>query len=99
MVIVILSNINKTGFFSKLMCCVKQVTFFCMKCLIKRRPLFEKDILEKRCAVVKSYYWHMEKILLVEKIVMTHNTKYYVKSLKRNKVKSSDNGGLWKKKK
>ena len=30
---------------------------------------------------------------------MSHNANYYVKSLKRNKVKSSDIRGLWKKKK
>ena len=30
---------------------------------------------------------------------MSHNAKCYVKSLKRNKVKSSDIRGLWKKKK
>ena len=28
---------------------------------------------------------------------MSHNPKYYVKSLKTNKVKSSDLRGLWKK--
>ena len=33
----------------------------------------------------------MEKILLIEKISMPHNAKYYaVKSLKRKKVKSSE---------
>ena len=41
----------------------------------------------------------MEKILHIENIVMSHNTKYYVKCLKRNKVNSSDIKGLWKKKK
>ena len=30
---------------------------------------------------------------------MSHNAKYYVKSLKRNKLKSSDIKELWKKKK
>ena len=30
---------------------------------------------------------------------MSHNVKYYVKSLKINKVKLSDIRGLWKKKK
>ena len=30
---------------------------------------------------------------------MSHNANYYVKSLKRYKVKSSDIRGLWKKKK
>ena len=37
----------------------------------------------------------MEKILLIKKIIMPHNAKYYVvKSLKRKKVKSSDIRGL-----
>ena len=27
----------------------------------KKKALFQKDMLEKRCAVVKSYWWHMEK--------------------------------------
>ena len=40
----------------------------------------------------------MEKILLIEKITMSRNAKYF-KSLKRIKVKSSDIRGLWKKKK
>ena len=41
--------------FPKLTRRVYQVTFFCMKCPVKRRALFEKDMLEKHCAVVKSY--------------------------------------------
>ena len=36
----------------------------------------------------------MEIIVFIEKIIMSHNAKYYVKSLKRNKVKSSDIRGL-----
>ena len=40
----------------------------------------------------------MEKILLIEKITMSRNAKYF-KSLKRIKVKSSDIRGLGKKKK
>ena len=44
--------------------CVYQATFFCMKCPLQRRTLFQKDILEKRCAVVKTYRWHMEKIII-----------------------------------
>ena len=38
-------------------------------------------------------------LIFIEKIIMPHNSKYYVKSLKRNKVKLSDIRGLWKKKK
>ena len=50
----------KQVFFPKLICCVYLVTLFCMKCPIKRRALFlKKDMLEKRCAVVKSYWWYM----------------------------------------
>ena len=41
----------------------------------------------------------MEKVLLIESIAMSHNAKYYVKCLKRNKVHSSDIKGLWTKKK
>ena len=76
----------KKVLFSKLACCVYQVTFFCMKCPIKRRGLFEKTCLKK---VV--YTW---KKLFTEKIIMSHNAKYYVKSLK---VKSHIIG-LWMKK-
>ena len=42
--------------FSKPTRCVYQVNFSCMKCPINMRALFEKDMLEKRCAVVKSYW-------------------------------------------
>ena len=56
-------NKNKQVLFSKLICCLYQVTFFCMECPIKRRALFKKDMLEKYCAVVKSHWWHMEKII------------------------------------
>ena len=41
---------------------VYQVIFFCIKCPVRRRALFHKDMLEKHCAVVKSYWWHMENI-------------------------------------
>ena len=72
-----------------------QVTFLCMKCCpVKRRALFQKDMLEKHCAVVKSYQDTWEKPLYIEKIIMSRNTKYYIKSFKRNKVKLSDIRGL-----
>ena len=64
----------------------------------KKKALFQKDMLEKCWAVVKSYWWHMEKIIYGE-IIMSHSLKYYVKYLKRNEVKSSDIRELWKKKK
>ena len=86
----------KQVLFSKVTCCDCQVTFFCMKCPIKRRALFQKDMLEKLCAVIKSYRWHVEKIIYL----LRNNAKYRnVKSLKGNKVKWSDIRGLWKKKK
>ena len=66
---------------------------------ILRTPPCSQHLWETLCGVVKSYWCHIEKILFIEKIVMSHNKKYYVKSLKRNKVKSSDIRGLWKKKK
>ena len=34
------------------------------------------------------------KILFIEKIIISHNTIYYAKYLKRNEVKSSDTRGL-----
>ena len=40
----------------------------------------------------------MENKLFIYKIIMSHNVKYYVKSLKRNKLKLSHIRGLWKKK-
>ena len=74
--------------FSKLTCCVYHVTFFVWN--FCKKALFQKDMLEKCCWII-SYWWHMEKILLIEKISMPHNAKYYaVKSLKRKKVKSSE---------
>ena len=60
----------KKVLFSKLACWFYQVTFFCMKCPIKRRVLFKKTCLKK---VV--YTW---KKLFTEKIIMSHNAKYYV---------------------
>ena len=68
-----------------------------MKCPKKGEHYSKKDMLEKHCSLVKSYWWHVWKTLFTEKIVMSHNAKYYVKSLKTNKVKSSDLRGLWKK--
>ena len=53
-------------------------------------------MLEKHGALVKSYVW---KTLFIEKIVMSLHVNYCGKSLKRNKVRSSDIRGLWKKKK
>ena len=35
-----------------------------MKCPVKKRVLFQKDMFEKRCAVVKSPWWHVEKIII-----------------------------------
>ena len=62
----------KQVLFSKLMCCVYQVNFFCMK--RQKKALFQKDMIEKCCAVVKSYEWHMEKI--------TYWENYYLKQPK-----------------
>ena len=53
-------------------------------------------MLKKRCVVVQSYWWHIEKIF-IEKIIISHNPKY-VSSLERNKAKLSDIRELWKKK-
>ena len=55
-------------------------------------------MLKKRYVVVQSYWWHMEKIF-IEKIIISHNPKYHVSSLERNKAKLSDIRELWKKKK
>ena len=53
-----------------------------------------KDMLEKRCAVVKRSWWRMEKIF-IEKIILSYNAKYYAKSLK---VKLYDSlGREWRK--
>ena len=52
-------------------------------------------MLEKHGALVKSYVWKT----FIEKTVMSLHASYYVKSLKRNKVKSSVIRDLWKKKK
>ena len=69
-------------FLAKPECCVYQVTFFCMKCPVKGGALFQKDMLEKRCAVIESYWWRMEKLLVIGKIIVSRNVKY-VKSLKK----------------
>ena len=64
MAFIILCNLNKTGaLFKTNVLCLYQVTFFCMKCPVKRRILFQKGMLEKRCEVIKSYWWHMEEII------------------------------------
>ena len=57
------------------------------------RALFQKDMLEKPCAVVKvtGDTW---KKLFIMKIIITQNAKYYANSVKRNKVKSSTTRGL-----
>ena len=83
----------KQALFSKLMCRVY------LHEMSHKKKAFQTDILEKSCAVVKRYWWHMEKIIIYWEIVMSHNPKYYVKSLKRNKVNSFDIRELWKKKK
>ena len=83
--------------FPKLTRRVYQLTFFCMKCSLKRRALFEKDMLEKHCAVVKSCWWHVWKTF-IEKITC-HTMRTIMSSLwKEINVKSSDIRGLWKKK-
>ena len=59
----------KEVLFSKLTYCVYQKTFFFIMCPAKRRALFEKDMLEKRCTVVKSYWRRMEtKYYLLRKL-------------------------------
>ena len=52
---VILCNINETGVVFKTHVLCWSNNFLCMKCPLKRRALFEKDMLEKRYAVIKSY--------------------------------------------
>ena len=44
----------------------------------KKKALFQKDMPEKRCGVVKIYWWHGK--IIIEKIVMSHNAKYCLKS-------------------
>ena len=46
-------------------------------------------MLEKRCEVIKVTGDTWKKLIFNE-IIMPHNTKYYVKSLKSNKVKLSN---------
>ena len=42
----------------------------------KKKTLFQKDMPEKRCAVIKSYWWNMgKKWLFIEKIIMSHRRK------------------------
>ena len=65
-----------------------------MKFTITRKALVQKDMLEKCCATLQSYWLHMENKLFLYKIIMSHNMKYYVKSFKRNKLKLSDIRGL-----
>ena len=88
----------KQALFSKLTCC-NLSNFFLHEISRKKKALFQKDICEKPCVVVKSYWWHMEKMIIYWEIIMSHNPEYYVKSLKRNKVKSSNIRELRKKKK
>ena len=78
--IVILCNKIIQVLFSKLMCCVCQVTFFCTKCPLKRRAFLQKDMLGKRWSAVKSFWWHMGKIILYWKISCL-TTKNIISSL------------------
>ena len=77
--IVILCNKIIQLLFSKLMCCVCQVTSFCTKCPLKRRAFLQKGMLGKRWSAVKSFWWHMGKIILYWKICLT--TKNIISSL------------------
>ena len=66
--------------FSKLICCVNQVTFFCMKCPVGEH--YSKKI-------------YLKRLCSSQRLLVTHrkNITYW-----RNKVKSPDIRGLWKKK-
>ena len=55
-------------------------------------------MLEKCCAVVKVTDDTWKKLLFIEKIIKSHNAKYYVKSLKRNKKNHLISEGCKKKK-
>ena len=48
-------NKNEIGAIFKTHPLCSRVTSFYMNCPVKRRALIEKDMLEKRCAVVKRY--------------------------------------------
>ena len=78
--IVIPRNKNETGAIFKLTCCVYQVIFLCMKCPVKRRVLFYKDMLEKHCAVVKIKLVTYGKYYLLREL-LCHTTQNVIPNL------------------
>ena len=60
--IVILCNKNKTGAIFKIHMLCLWSKFILYETFHKKKALFQTDMLEKCCAVAKSYWWHMEKI-------------------------------------
>ena len=63
------------------------------------QEMFQKSILEKCCAVVKRYWWHMDKNIIMRKLLCHKTGNINSKFLKRNKLKLTDIRGLWKKSK
>ena len=55
----------KQVLFSKLACCLSS-KFILHEMPRKKIALFQKFMLEKHCAVVKSYWWHIKKIIYWE---------------------------------
>ena len=62
--VVILCNKNKTGAIVKTH----------VLCLVSNFLLHEMSHI-KKALVVKSYWWHMEKIIIYWEIIMSHNLK------------------------
>ena len=60
---VILWNINKTGaIFKTHLSCLSSK--FLLHKMSHKLESFQKDMLEKHCAVGKSYWWQMEEIII-----------------------------------
>ena len=61
-----------------------------MKYPVKRRVLFQKDMLENCCAVVTSYWWHMVKIITLLRKLSCHTTQNMEISIKSWVVKEEE---------
>ena len=90
---------NKTGAIFKT--CV-----FCLSSLINAlMPHKKESFIPQRyawktlCSSKTLLVTHGKFYLSRELLLLSHNAKYYIKSLERNKVKLFDIRGLWKKKK
>ena len=64
MALFFLCNKIKTGAIFKTQVLCLSSNFILVEMSRKKKALFQKDMLEQHCAVIKSYWWHMEKTII-----------------------------------